>query len=1039
LDADLGFARIKVPLLFVLSLSQKNYPLWDWCDRNLMNSPSRTAVLLVEDSAVDATLVEGLLRHGGSEQFCVTQVTTLAEALQCLSLTEMDVVILDLTLPDSTGLETLQRVLARSTRVPIVVLTGTDEAVGVEAMREGAQDYIPKGQLQATLLARSVRYAMERHRASQALRESNESLSRVISSAADAIITKDLNGIITSWNPAAERLFGYSVEEVLGKPLLMLFPPDRMNEDREILARIEKGEVVEHFESVRIRKDGRPLQVALTISPIRNSEGRIVGASKIARDISAQKHAEEALRNSERQLRRFIEEAPISVAMFDMEMRYLAASRRWVEAYGRGHCDLVGLRHYDVIPDMPERWKDLHRRGLAGENLRNDRDSWIKEDGEQHWLRWAINPWHHSSGDIGGVMILAEDITEQVRAEEGLRFHENLLRETGHIAKVGGWEFDVVTGNGYWTEEVARIHELDPGTQPSKEIGLAFYGRESRPQIERALEETIQRGIPYDLELELITAKGNRRWVRTIGHPVLENERVVKLRGSFQDITERRLAEDKLRRQASLLDQAFDAVFVWERGAGITFWNRGAERMYGFSRSEAIGRVSHELLQTSASDGLERLLEGLALEGHRECELGHTRRDGKRITVESRMVQITEGEQCYVLEANRDVSERRLLEEQLRQSQKMEAIGRLAGGVAHDFNNLLGVILGCAELLVESVDLSQVRRRAEEIEKAGQRAADLTRQLLAFSRKQMLEPKVIDLNAKVSKITDMLVRLVGEDIEIRTSLPPNLGKVRADPSQIEQILMNLVVNAREAMPNGGNITIETQNVDLDEAYAGSHSSVLPGSYVMIAVSDSGMGMDADISAHIFEPFFTTKATGTGLGLATVYGAVKQSGGNIWVYSEPGKGTTFKIYFPRVDGVVDGTGAAERYAVTPKGTETILLVEDSDSLRDVTREFLQMAGYNVVEAKDGKDALRVARTHEERIHLLLTDVVMPGMSGGELANEIKQIHPETRILFMSGYTSNAIVHRGVLDEELSLLTKPFTRSGLTQKVREMLNF
>jgi PAS domain S-box-containing protein len=507
------------------------------------------------------------------------------------------------------------------------------------------------------------------------LRESSESLSRVISSAADAIITKDLTGVITSWNPAAERLFGYSAEEVLGKPTPMLFPPERVNEEREILARIEKGEKVEHFESVRIRKDGRPVQLALTISPIRNSEGQITGASKIARDISAQKQAEEALRQSE---------------------------------------------------------------------------------------------------------------------------------------------------------------------------------------------------------------------------------------------------------------------------------------------------------------------------------------------------------------------------EQLRQSQKMEAVGRPAGGVAHDFNNLLGVILGCAELLAESGDLSQVQKRAEEIRKAGQRAADLTRQLLAFSRKQMLEPKVININSKVSGITEMLVRLVGEDIQISTSLDADLGRVRADPSQIEQMLMNLVVNAREAMPNGGNITIETQNVDLEEAYAEAHSSVLPGRYVMIAVSDSGIGMDAETAARVFEPFFTTKPNGTGLGLATVYGAVKQSGGNIWVYSEPGKGTTFRIYFPRVDGLVDCTGATELKAPTPKGTETILLVEDSDSLREVTKEFLKIAGYNVVEARNGKDALRVARIHEERIHLLLTDVVMPGMTGRELADEIQQMRPETRILFMSGYTSNVIVRRGVLDEELNLLTKPFTRSGLTQKVREMLN-
>jgi two-component system cell cycle sensor histidine kinase/response regulator CckA len=284
----------------------------------------------------------------------------------------------------------------------------------------------------------------------------------------------------------------------------------------------------------------------------------------------------------------------------------------------------------------------------------------------------------------------------------------------------------------------------------------------------------------------------------------------------------------------------------------------------------------------------------------------------------------------------------------------------------------------------------------------------------------------------------MLVRLVGEDTEILMSLADNLGSVRADPSQIEQILLNLVVNAHDAMPNGGKITIETQNTNLEEAYAGSHSSVVPGRYVMIAVSDSGVGMDADTVGHIFEPFFTTKSTGTGLGLAVVYGAVKQSGGHIWVYSEPGKGTTFKIYFPRVDGASDDSGANANNPATPRGTETILLVEDSDSLRAVTKEFLQLAGYKVVETRDGKDALRAAQVHEEKIDLLLTDVVMPGMNGPELAKEIKKIHPETRILFVSGYTSDFIAHRGVLEAGVSLLTKPFTRSGLTQKVREMFN-
>jgi two-component system, cell cycle sensor histidine kinase and response regulator CckA len=753
---------------------------------DLMNTASTTSVLLVEDSALEARLVERLLDHAGPGLFCVTHVTTLTKALLALCQPHIDVVLLDLNLPDSTGLQTLRSMLAKNPKSPIVVLTGADETDGIQAMREGAQDYIPKDQLQAPLLARSLRYAMERHRSSLALRESSESLSRLISSAADAIVTKDLLGIITTWNPAAERLFGYTVEEALGKPLLMLVPPDRVEEEREILARIAKGERVEHFESVRLRKDGRPVQVALAISPIRDDEGRITGASKIARDI-----------------------------------------------------------------------------------------------------------------------------------------------------------------------------------------------------------------------------------------------------------TERKLAEDKLRQQASLLDQAFDAVFVRERDGAITFWNRGAERMYGYTKEEATGRVSHDLLCTTASEGLGAVFQILATEGKWEGELVHSTRDGKRIVVESRMVQITERDRSYVLETNRDVSEERLLEVQLRQSQKMEAIGRLAGGVAHDFNNLLGVILGSAELLADAKDLSQVQRRAAEIQKAGQRAANLTRQLLAFSRKQMIEPRVIDLNAKISEITEMLERLVGEDVEICALLPPGLGKVRADPSQIEQILLNLVVNSRDAMPGGGKITIETHNIDLDEAYAGTHTSVRPGSYVMIAVSDSGQGMDAETLAHMFEPFFTTKSSGTGLGLAMIYGAVKQSGGNIWVYSEPGKGTTFKIYFPRVDATADSASVPERVTAPPKGSETILLVEDSDSLRELTKEFLQIAGYNVVEARDGRDALQLARSHAQDFKLLLTDVVMPGMSGRELADEIKRMLPEIRILFMSGYTSNAIVHRGVLDEGLSLLTKPFTRSGLVQKVHEIL--
>lgn len=631
----------------------------------------------------------------------------------------------------------------------------------------------------------------------------------------------------------------------------------------------------------------------------------------------------------------------------------------------------------------------------------------------------------------------------------------------------------------------------------------------------------------------------------------------------LRDVTERKRSEDTLRWQASLLDQSYDGVLVWEWNGPITFWNRGAEKLYGFSRDEAIGHLSHRLLHTKVQGGMELVLKMLEQEGHWEGELGHVTRDGHQVFVESRMVLVRHDGQSYILENNRDIaerkkaeeelrrsearyadlvenavngmcrttldgrfvyvnhalvqmlgytskeellgvnlphgiynnpedrellrgmlqrsggveseanwkqkdgkmirvrisgravrnaqggiegldgiveniSERHLLEEQLRQSQKMEAVGRLAGGVAHDFNNLLGVIIGYTELLLDSNDPAKTRARAEEIRKAGQRAAALTRQLLAFSRKQMLEPKVLDLNSLIADVTKMFLRIVSEDVQIHTAMAPDLGKVKVDPGQIEQILLNLVVNARDAMPHGGKIFIETANVDLQEAYVSSHASVVSGRYVMIMVSDSGIGMDAKTQAHAFEPFFTTKKDGTGLGLATVYGAVKQSGGYVWLYSEPGRGSTFKLYFPRFDGPADTERLETALPSLRQASETILLVEDSDSLRAVAQEFLEDAGYTVVGAANGYDALRLAEQHRGPIHLLLTDVVMPEMSGSEVAIKVNEAHPETKALLMSGYAADAIVQRGVLNDGLVLLSKPFTRSSLTQKVRQVLD-
>jgi two-component system, cell cycle sensor histidine kinase and response regulator CckA len=390
-----------------------------------------------------------------------------------------------------------------------------------------------------------------------------------------------------------------------------------------------------------------------------------------------------------------------------------------------------------------------------------------------------------------------------------------------------------------------------------------------------------------------------------------------------------------------------------------------------------------------------------------------------------------------------DVTERRALEQQLRQSQKMEAVGRLAGGIAHDFNNLLMVISGYSEFLLDRLGPDPaLRTPAQEIASAAARATSLTRQLLAFSRKQMLAPKILDLNGVVTENLKLLTRVIGEDIDLVMIPGPGLGAVRADAGQIEQVIMNLAVNARDAMPSGGKLTIETSNVSLDEDYARFHAPLNPGNYVMLAISDTGAGMDAETQSRIFEPFFTTKGTkGTGLGLSTVYGIVKQSGGYIWLYSELGKGTTFKIYLPRVTETVENAAriAAPRESANAEpGTETILLVEDEANLRYLARQFLEKQGYRVIEAADGAIAMQIAVAHEGVIHLLLTDVIMPVMNGRELARGISEIRPNIKVLYMSGYTENVIGRDGMLDAGVRLLQKPFTLRDLKNKVREVLD-
>jgi PAS domain S-box-containing protein len=535
---------------------------------------------------------------------------------------------------------------------------------------------------------------------------------------------------------------------------------------------------------------------------------------------------------------------------------------------------------------------------------------------------------------------------------------------------------------------------------------------------------------------------------------VTSNDEIGDLSYTFNQMTEKLIQSIKASREAEQaarklqerlqlqIDRMPLGLITWDTDFKVQAWNPAAEEMFGFTQEEALGRYSYGLIVENSSKSQveavwQRLLDG-DMTAHSTNE--NTTKDGRTILCEWINIPLKEdnGKVVGVLSMVRDITEKVQLEKRFQQAQKLEAVGRLVGGVAHDFNNALTGIIGFADYLLMSTKEDDPNRQyIEEMKKAGQRAAALTHQLLAFSRKQVLKPEVISLNELIQALEKMIRRLIGEDILFVTKLQPELGQIKADPAQVEQIIMNLVVNARDAMKTGGKLTIETQNVHLDKNYAKTHIAVEPGRYIMLAISDNGIGMDKETQEHIFEPFFTTKEEkGTGLGLSTVYGIVKQSGGNIWVYSEPEKGTTFKVYLPGVEEAFVIKKKAEKAVEALKGTETVLVVEDELVVREMIVLVLKDNGYTVLEASNGPEALAIFEQYKDQVNLLLTDAIMPGMNGKELTDRITAMNPNIKVLYTSGYTDDVIVHHGILEEGINFIQKPFVPSLLLQMVREV---
>jgi PAS domain S-box-containing protein len=516
------------------------------------------------------------------------------------------------------------------------------------------------------------------------------------------------------------------------------------------------------------------------------------------------------------------------------------------------------------------------------------------------------------------------------------------------------------------------------------------------------------------------------------------------------DVTGRVQAEDALHWEQflmnMLLDTTPDAIYFKDTQSRFLRVNRAMAARCGVADpAELVGKTDFDVFTPEHAaaayrDEQEIVRTGNPLVGLEERETWPGRPDTWASTTKMPLRDAA-GAIIGTFGISRDITERRSLEQQFRQAQRIEAVGRLAGGVAHDFNNIITVITGSTEMLLEDLAADDAQRQdLEEIRKAAQRAATLTRQLLAFSRKQVLQTRVLDLNAVVRSLDRMLQRLIGEDVMLELALEPAVHAVRADPGQIEQVILNLAVNARDAMPKGGRLRIETANVVLDEAYVREHAGAVEGSFVLLRVSDTGIGMDAQIRSHLFEPFFTTKEAGkgTGLGLATVYGIVKQSSGYIWVDSEPGRGASFKVYLPEVDEPVEAPGPPAQVAPPAGGGETVLLTEDDASIRGVATKVLTQKGYRVLSASDGQSALVMARTSPSEIRLLITDIVMPGITGPELAASLRAERPDLRVIYMSGYTSDTEVLRRILEDGVPFLQKPFTPGALALKVREVLD-
>ncbi|MDR3674261.1 MAG: PAS domain S-box protein [Acidobacteriota bacterium] len=889
----------------------------------------------------------------------------------------------------------------------------------------------------------------ERKRAEEALRQSEGKYRALVTNIPDVVWTMDSELRITFISKNIEMMSGFSIEDVNQNGFdlyISSIHPDDVHKVKDGLRALFAEGRPYDVECRMQHKSGKWMWVHDRAHSTYEKDG-IRYADGLLSDITERKRAEEEILFKTALLEGQSETAIDGILVVDDEDHIVLANKQFGLNFGvpdellSTQDDLI-VRKYvkDQVEDPSAFVESVNYLNSHWKEKSNDE---LKFKNGKVFDRYSA-PLVDSNGRHRGRIWYIRDITDRKREQKAILESEERYRTLFENAPVGIYRTTpdgrILAGNP------ALIRML--GCSSFEELArcdlnsIYFDPEYPRDRFTALLEE---RGEVAALESSWRRPDGNILHVRENARAVRDaSGKLLYYEGTVEDITERMRTEDEHVRLVTAIEQSAEAVVITNPQGTIEYVNPAFTRITGYTRAEAMGQNPSILKSGNQDEAIYQQLWETILQGNTwHGEIINRRKDGSLYTEQMSItpVRSARGEITHFIATKQDITARKQLEQQFAQAQKMEAVGRLAGGVAHDFNNLLTIINGYAQLLTERSAAEDPRRSMfEEILTAGERAASLTRQLLAFSRRQVMEPRILDLNHVLADTEKMLRRLIGEDVDLGTKYEAALGHVKVDPGQIEQVIMNLAVNARDAMPEGGKLFIETSNVDVDEDYARSHPNIRPGKYVMVVVSDTGCGMDKETQAHVFEPFFTTKerGKGTGLGLATVYGIVKQSGGFIWVYSEPGKGTAFKIYFPSIEEAVSTAEPAKDHTTKmAKGTETIMVVEDEEGVRSLVCKALTSKGYKVLEAEGGAAALKIAEQYKEPIHLLLTDVVMPQTGGKALAMRLIALHPETKVLYMSGYTTDAIVRQGILEEGTSFLQKPFAPNALLQKVREVL--